>query len=963
MAGDLAHQGQRVFAFGPFLLVPERQLLTRDDIPVRIGGRALDILIALVERPGQLVSKAELFSRAWPNTFVEESNLKVNIATLRRALGEKSGDGRYITAVSGRGYKFVSPVQVSGNDNRSGNSHRQTMSPHNLPMSRNRTIGRTDAVDTVLRILDTAPLVTIVGPGGIGKTRVALAAADRLISKCEHGVWLVDLGLQDDPKLVPASIAAAIGLSVHSAEIEAALGAFLRDREVILVLDNCEHVIDAVASCAEMLLAASARSRLLATSREPLRTRGEHVYRLPPLKMPPPSTRLSAADAMAFSAIELFVERATGALEEFVLDDKDAPVVAEICRRLDGLALAIELTAARVDIFDVRRLLALLDDKFHLLRDQRAGPRRHRTLTATLDWSYNLLSAPERTLLRRLSVFTGIFSLESACALTLDEAGDRSDCIIGLANLVSKSLVSVERGETETNYRLLDTTRKYAGLKLIETGELEIFRNRHARHFLGMAERAEAEWKSLPTAEWLAAYGGRIDDLRSALSWVFADNRDNRTGVALTVAAIPFWEHLSLFEECRVGIMRALKDDFAEFRSARDNIKLHTALGTTLLHTSGPHAGVRATWARALELAEALDDTEYALRCLWGLCDYHTWTGDHRAALATANRIRQVATNRDDRAARNNVDRQTGTALRYLGDLAGARRHLERMIGGYAPPVVRSDVSRFQLDPRSAARGTLANVLWLQGYPDQAVAMARRQLEEARAARHAVALCNALVHTTCPIALFVGDWPAAESLLANIDSHVAEHALTIWRAMGLCLRGEWLLKQSDMTGLGILRGALDELFDAGFRMRYPWHLGAYAAGLGDSGDIDSAQAAIDEAIALATSNGEAWCMSELLCIKGRLVLLDPDGKVNSARNHFMQALDWARRQGALSLQLRAATSLAMLEHQRRESEQGITLLTSVYGRFDEGFTTGDLLQARSSLEVMREGSSLRLARQ
>src|SRR5690349_3529755 len=187
--GDLAHQEQRVFAFGPFLLVPERQLLMRDDVPVRIGSRALEILIALVERPGQLVSKAELFSRVWPNTFVEESNLKVNVAALRRALGERSGGERYITAVSGRGYKFVSSVQASGGENRRVDTHPQTMRPHNLPMSRNRTIGRADAVDAILRILDTARLATIVGPGGIGKTRVALTVADRLTSKYTHGVW------------------------------------------------------------------------------------------------------------------------------------------------------------------------------------------------------------------------------------------------------------------------------------------------------------------------------------------------------------------------------------------------------------------------------------------------------------------------------------------------------------------------------------------------------------------------------------------------------------------------------------------------------------------------------------------------------------------------------------------------------------------------------------------------------
>ncbi|MCD2185357.1 ATP-binding protein [Rhizobium sp. GN54] len=849
---------------------------------------------------------------------------------------------------------------------------------HNLPVSTGRLVGRDDAVAAVLRALEASRLLTIVGPGGIGKTRLALAVAERLAAgggtdgvgteeagtevsstegtaAYEHGVWFVDLATVNDAALVPASIAAAIGLRVHSANIGAALAAFAADRAFLLVLDNCEHLVEAVAACAGTLLAAAAGVRILATSREPTGTPGEQVYRLPPLDTPPEASGHSAARALAFPAVELFVERAGGSFGAFALDDGNAPDVAEICRRLDGLALAIELAAPRLDAFSPRELVGLLSDQSHVLGGRRSGHSRHHTLAATLDWSYGLLAEPERMLLRRLSVFAGAFSLESACTVVLDKGRARAECIHGVASLVAKSLVSTERGEFGTQYRLLDTTRRYALQKLAESGELDWLRQRHAEHLLALGERAGAEWRIRPTAQWLAEYGRKVDDIRSALSWAFSGNRSIATGIALTVAAIPFWENLSLVEEGRAGVERALDPAFARFRSVRDDMKLHLALGTTLLHTSGPLPEVKVAWTTALACAETLGDAECALGCLWGLCDYHTWTGDHHAALAMAERIRKLASDRGDLTACTNVDRQAGTALRYLGELAGARRHLERMIALYIPPVARSDIARFQLDPRSAARGTLANILWLQGQPDKAVAMAQCQLEEARAAEHALALCNALVHTTCPIALLTGDLAGAERMLAAIEAHVARHAMTIWSAMARCLRADWLLQGGDAAGLALLRGALDELFAVGFRMRGPFYIGVYAAGLGDHGEIAAAQAAIDEAIALSASTGEIWCMPELLRIKAELSLKEGSGRSAEAGEAlFVQALGLARGQGALSWELRTATGLAGHWLAADRGERAAGLLAPIHRRFTEGFATRDLLAACALLDAVGE---------
>ncbi|MET0384981.1 MAG: winged helix-turn-helix domain-containing protein [Polyangiales bacterium] len=942
----------RSFSFGPFTLAPERQLLLRHDARVRVGGRALELLLAMVEQPGELLTKETLLARAWPNTTVEESNLKVNIAALRRTLGETAGDDRYIATVPGRGYRFVAPVQVTSTSPEPHDTPVSLQPRHNLPISSTRIVGRTTPVEAVSRQLQAARLVTLVGAGGIGKTAVAIVVAERAVMDHEHGVWFVDLAFVADPVLVPGAIAAAVGLRVHSGDVHTALSAFLKDRRLLLVLDNCEHVIDAAATIAAEIVAGAADVRVLATSREPLRARGEHVYRLAPLETPPKSIGLTAAAAMSFPAVELFVERAA-ASGSYNLTDADAPVVADICKKLDGLALAIELAATRTDAFDPQTLLGLLDDRFRFLQGQRSSPERHQTLRATLDWSYDLLPERERTLLRRLAVFAGPFTLASAQAVADDIAANNTSTAVELANLVAKSLVTAEPGAGATHYRLLDTTRSYALQKLAAGGELDTLHRRHAMHLRDLIERAEAEWGTLPTAQWITNYGRKLDDVRSALQWAFAADQSPALGVALTVAAIPLWEHLSLVDECRASIERALDARYGAPRSERDAMKLCSALGTALLHTRGPLPAAKSAWTTALQLAEQLDDVDYQLRSLWGLCDYHTWIGDHRTALAIAGKIRAVALAHGDNDAGTNVDRQVGTALRYLGELGESREHLERMIARYVPPVVRSDIARFQLDPRSAARGTLTNVLWLQGYPEQAARTAQHQLANAYAADHALALCNALVHATCPLALWVGELDHAEHLLALIDDHIEQHAMVIWRWMAQCLRGEWLLQSGDPAGLPLLRRALDQLFETGFRMRSPAHLGALAEGYAAHGGLTEARATIEEAIDLSSSSGELWCMPELLRIRGGVLRRDPTPHAQrAAEQQYQRAIARARDQGALAWELRATIDLAELHQQAGAAEHATHLLTPVYARFTEGWGTRDVRRARALLDVL-----------
>jgi predicted ATPase/DNA-binding winged helix-turn-helix (wHTH) protein len=936
---------RQAISFGPFRLLPAQQLLLEGENPVRLGSRAMEILIALVERAGELVSKNELMARVWPNTVVEENNLKVHIAALRRTLGDGQPGRRYVATVPGRGYRFVAQVDLAEPAKQAGHYGAEAERVHNLPASQPRAIGRADTVIALLDQLPSRRLLTIVGPGGIGKTTVALALAETLIRAYEHGIRFVDLAPLSDPQFVPSALASTLGLAIHSDNGVPGLITYLQDKQMLLVLDSCEHVTEIAAALTEQVLNSAPGVHILATSREPLRAKGEHVHRLPPLELPPSWSGLTASEALAFASIQLFVERATANLESFELQDVDAPVVADICRKLEGMPLAIELAATRVDAFGVRQLSVLLDNRIRLLEyGRRTTLPRHRSLTAALDWSYEFLPKHERALLRRLSVFSSVFTLDSAHAVANDP---NSDVVEGVGNLVAKSLISADIRGAVVHYRLADTTRAYARQKLTESGEYEEYVRRHAQHHRDLFERTEAELEARPVADWLEDYGRRIDDVRSALNWAFSPDGDFSIGVSLTVASIPLWMHLSLIDECRERVQRALASDTAaSTRSERNEMKLLAALGRALPNARGSLPETDVVWTKALQLAERLDDHEHQLRAMWGLFIYRMYAGDFRGALALAETFCAVADRKGDAAARLIGHRLTGTALHYRGDHADARPHLDRVLNQYVASVHWADIS--VVDHRVGARTTLSRILWMQGFPDQAVRSAQSAVNEARATDHALTLCTALAHAACPIALYIGDLAAAERFVAMLLEYSAKHPLTMWDALGRCLNGTLFLARGDAGGLPLLQTALDWLREAKFGYYNAIFLGTLAQGMAAAGQTAEARVAIDDALEQCDRSEGRWCLPELLRIKGELLRLGGSANaVNAAEDNYLRALEAARRQGALSWELRAATSLAKLWHGRCKTAEAEQLLSSVYNRFSEGFDTHDLKTARA----------------
>ncbi len=447
-------------------------------------------------------------------------------------------------------------------------------------------VGRDQTVQEISEQLKTERFVTIVGPGGIGKTTVAVSVGYELLTEFAGAIQFLDLGPLNDPLLIPGTVASALGLPVQSADPTRGLIGFLRGKRMLLILDSCEHVIETAAALAEHIFEEAPQLHILATSRESLRVEGEHVHRLSPLGSPPDDAGLTAAQALDFPAVQLFVERAIASGRRFELNDADAPVVAEICRRLDGIALAIELAAGRADAYGIQETLVLLNDRFKLLWEgRRSALPRHQMLRATLDWSYDLLSEHERLVLRRLSVFTGIFPLDAARSVAADDDVDGAQIVASVVSLVTKSLIAVSAGDTTTRYRLLDTTRAYAAGKLVESGEADAIKRRHAIYYRELFERTETDL--LVSTNDSNLRSELLGNARVALEWSFSSRDDVGIGTSLAAVAAPFLSELSLLTECHRLTGRALAALGDADRGTRREMELQASLGSSLIHGVG----------------------------------------------------------------------------------------------------------------------------------------------------------------------------------------------------------------------------------------------------------------------------------------------------------------------------------------------------------------------------------------
>ncbi|SKD04131.1 Predicted ATPase [Burkholderia sp. CF099] len=936
-------------AFGPFLLLPSRRELLKGGEPVTIGSRALDVLIALVEHPGETVDKRDLIGRVWPRTVVDESNLKAHVAALRKALQDDRHEHRYVVSVPGRGYCFVAAINCIGRTSTSTPLVNESLPALRIPSRLRHIVGRESAIETITSKLLDGRIVTIVGPGGIGKTTVAVAVAHKRLADVSGLVSFVDLAPLNAPSLVPSALATALGSGVRSENPIPSLVAWLSGKRMLIVLDSCEHLIYAVASMAAALLESVPDLQILATSREPLKVSGEVLQRLPPLSTPTVSDALTASGAMGYASIELFVERTSEHLGTFALSDAVAPVAADICRRLDGNPLAIELAAGRVCAFGVQGVSSLLTDRFALLTGgRRDAPARQQTLIVTLDWSYDLLPEVERIVFRRLGIFAGYFDMAAAATVAANDSIAAADMLGILANLVDKSLVFADINSGITRYRLLDTTVAYARKHLLDLGETEKLARRHVTYYLQLLQEAEEADQKLLDDIQRGARGNVADNVRAALDWVFTVGRELDLGIQLSIASVSLWLKLSLMNECRIRICRAIEAmTAANMVDEWIEMQLRTALGVAL-YSIGPGPEARAVWTKVLQIAERFDNSDYRLRALWGLWVETVTGGNHDTGLTLAKQFAEFASKAHDPLAWFVGDRLVGTSLYFVGEQAKARVHFDRMLSRPLTASHKTQILRFQFDQAVSGRAFLSRILWVQGYPDQAFREAQASVEEALAHKHSLSLCYALGQAACPVALLVGDFATAQRNVQLLTEHSAMHELRLWQSMGRCFNGILYIRVGHKKeGIGLLSQAIDELRSAGFALYRTAALCEFSAALGSIGELGAAHSAIDEALGQSSRNDERWCLPELLRTKGELLLAQFGARAAPAvEDLFQRSFQLALRQGAHAWQLRTASSLARL-HRDEPNHASHALLARTFEWFTEGFTTPDLIEARA----------------
>ncbi|HSI48800.1 MAG TPA: winged helix-turn-helix domain-containing protein [Ideonella sp.] len=944
---------ERPLRFGRFSLDPARKLLLDDGQAVRLGSRALDLLIALVERAGEVVSHDELFARVWPSTVVEASSLRVHMSALRRALGEGSGNGelRYIASLPGRGYCFVMDIA----DAEAQVETKAVPAPRAVPLAASLprpfpsrltgVVGREQVLARLSAKLQQGRLVTVVGPGGIGKTTVALAVAQDIAWRHAEGAVFVDLAPLVDPALVPATLAAALGIPVPAQSPWPALEATLAARDLLIVLDNCEHLIAAAAALAERVLTAAPRVRVLATSREPLDAESEAILRLEALGVPPEWPALDVQAALAYPALRLFVERAAASDDRFALSPANLPAVVRLCRHLDGLPLAIELAAARVGSLGIHALAERLDDLFRLLRrGRRTVLPRHQTLQALLDWSHGLLAPDEQRVLHRLSVFRSSFTLEVAGELASCEHVGRQRVMASMLNLVSKSLLELEVGEAGKvpRYRLLFVARLYASGMLAADGDAHEVGRRHAICCLDLlaAANADLEGQRATLSAWLATHAPLLPDVRAALDWAERPGGDRLLGAALLVESGRLVQELGLNDEFLPRTLRALTLVRAEGgMPARLELGLLTfacALDGQCSTARDPSSEIPAHLEALARRIGSAHERRTALLCL---CANAFARGDYPRVAQCAARYASLPPDPDDPTdlGATLVGRRFDALARhYLGDHRAAWADSAYLLQ-HAGSLLRG--SRYPHMPVQMSMGVQqARILWLEGASDRALQRALEVLAIVEGGQH-FAVSQALALAVIPILLWRGDDAQAATFLDRLVDSALGHGQSFWLGWSdsyckvLALRGQAV--DAQRRRIGAERGWTSTIEGDMLATLVPALAGPAQLARVEAGSV-------------------GWCAPEVLRAHGEQLLAEP-ALAAQAEPVLLRALALARQQGARAWALRAACSLATLWHATGRGQAARELLAPVVAGFTEGLGCVDVQRARRLLVLWDGG--------
>ena len=916
--------------FGAFSLRPAQRLLERSGSRVRVGDKAFEILRTLVAHAGEVVKKADLLKQVG---VVSDESLRFHIAALRKALGE----GRYIANVAGQGYSFVAPVShVSGD--RPGDARSTSARP--LPARPRPLVGRDQVLEVLTEQLLEHRFVTMVGPGGVGKTSVALTLAHDLAARFDGDICFFDIGSVFNPELLAGALASALGIPVQPGSAAPGIVTFLRRRRMLLVLDGCEPGVDAAAVLAEQLFRETPQVHLLATSREALRADGEHVHRLSPLDYPSAGEGQTAGEALGFAAVQLFVERVASSLHGFTLTDDEAPLVSELCRKLDGLALAIELAAGRINAYGVREVARQLESQFALMwPGRRTAVPRHQTLSATLGWSHELLSARERIAFRRLSVFAGTFTLDMAIAAVADDEVSRAEATELIGGLVSKSLTQFKTEGAHTGlYRLLDMTRSYAADRLGEAGEARWMAERHAQLMRRLLEGgAGGQDGSAKTP------GELLDDVSVAIEWSLSSDGDFDAGAALSAASAPIWLQAGLLMECRYWMMRVLTSTRAPTLDAHRQLSIQAALASAETFTDGFTDESFGKWQSAFKIAKSLQNIEQQLTCLVVLWAHRIRSPEYRHALSLSRQVDELAATVADNGTRAMADWMAGITHHHLGELAAARPLLERSLAGDTSEARQAMMTQFGYDRRIPTMGVLSNLHWLEGRADEAVRLGAIAVTEARRSPYPVPLCEALTWQALNLHLRGDGAGELEALLDETIAHARPHFIESYVGLAQALKGLSAAARGDFSGAALVSEGLDRLSQSHYEVFHPLFLTELARRRAQAGE----RLADDEIASLLRLDAETvenWSSAEVRRNLGEI--LHSQGEAGRAAQLFASAADCAERQGALGWALRTAHSFARSTAEPASRDGSKARLAALLQRFTEGGESADLQAAR-----------------
>ena len=923
--------------FGDFVVWESQRRVERAGQAVRLGFRSFELLLALLRRGGEVMSKEELLATVWAGVVVEEASVRVHMSTLRKALGEP-GDGEeckeWISNMPLRGYRFNGRVHREAVDAGAPHAALSQARPFNrLPVRLTRLIGRDADVQRIQAALEIGRLVTIVGTGGIGKTSAAIHAAELLEQQAGARIAFVDLSPLASGEHVLSTLARALSVATDMGEPMQAIVHRLAGQDVLLLIDNCEHVVETVAPLVARLLATLPRLRLLATSREALRVQGEHVLRLSPLAVPE-ADEVSFAEALRAPAVELLVERAAAAGSR-VFDESDGALLARITRQIDGIPLAIELVAARLGVQPIGDLALRLNDHMRLYSmDKRAVLTRHTTLAATLEWSAALLTPDELKLFRRLSVFRGRFDVESALGVTQGDmdAETAFDALISLAN---KSLVAFDNNDAVAPYRLLITTRSYASALLAASDERPALLRRHAQFMLALMKTAGGQLQQLGEQAWIERYAYRLDDVRLAIEVCLTEPLDTRFAASLITASGPLWFQVSQVAEYRDRVRSALALVDAQPEPDTETATwLNTALISPLLSAGTPSAELEATCERALAGALAANAHHLELQARWGRCTNDMFRGEYLAALRNSETLQAIVQSWNDPPSEIVAHRVSAMALHFCGQFALSREHSEAALG-LSGPFGRTALNA-AIGPEAvvAAKAVLCRTLWIQGETASALRVASDAVARAEAGGNSVSLCAAL-YGACAVALWSGELELARKWIPRMLDEAERKGLEGWHRYA-----EWFEQ-----GL-----QLDMAEDRDLHIRT---VGAQLAG----SDAPHREMLLtfcpdwfDDDVIGRVERGEGlWCAPEAWRALGRRE--EAAGRTEAAQAHYLAAVDLSRQQGALSWELRAATSLASLWQRLGQDERAIVLLTDVCERAAAIGTDGPGLEQARALRT------------